>query len=187
MESPKGKAIGTGFIVSKNKLLTCYHVLQNSLEAWARFNYNSQNTACDTNAFIMPLDLSLDTMICSSINDLDYALVRLQNPTSQVILPLNLQEINTGDNIRIIHHPNGDLATVSTLGKIEELSHDLLLHSLTTDQGSSGAPIFNENWEVIAIHRGNIGIMAAQTTEKMTAIPINSFLDKIASNLDSNR
>ncbi len=184
IESPKGKAIGTGFFVSQNRLLTCYHVLQNRSQAWVRFNYNKQNTARDTDAFVNPLDLSPDTMICSGINELDYVLVGLQNPTSQVILPLNEQEINSGDNIRIIHHPDGDLATVSSLGKITESSHDALWHDLTTDYGSSGAPIFNENWEIIAIHRGNTGIMATQTTDQMTATPINSFLDKIAPFLD---
>ena len=176
IESPKGQAIGTGFLVKKDLLITCYHVLRNHTQAWVRFNYNSQNTARDTDAFAIAIDLNFVSY--SGINDFDYALVRLERPPTQIISSLSQKEINTDDIISIIHHPNGELATVSPPGKITEVGQTIL-HNIPTEHGSSGAPIFNQSWEVIAIHRGNSGIMAARPTDNMTGIPVNQFRDKI--------
>jgi V8-like Glu-specific endopeptidase len=79
--------------------------------------------------------------------------------------------------VQMIHHPGGRPAEVSGQGLIRHVDDAYLLHDIPTEEGSSGAPIFNEKWELLALHRGaSPNVRGPDTAE---AVPVSTFLDRI--------
>lgn len=182
IESPKGQGIGTGVLIGKNLLLTCDHIFSKSQakEAWVRFNYTSGSYALDSDVF----ELDLDTATRSS--QLDYALVRVKGEPKQRTANLIDAILDSNQEIRLIHHPQGQHIVISGLGQIVQVGDDYIDHNISTDEGSSGAPIFNRDWQLVAIHRGNLGIgRAGRSLEPGTTsgVPLRAFWKNIQTQL----
>jgi hypothetical protein len=182
IESPQGTAIGTGVLIGKNLLLTCDHIFNKSQakQAWVRFNYTSGSYPLDSNVF----ELDLDTATRSS--QLDYALVRVKGEPKQRTANLIDAILDSNQEIRLIHHPQGQYIVISGLGQIVQVGDDYIDHNVSTDEGSSGAPIFNWDWQLVAIHRGNLGIgRAGRSLEPGTTsgVPLRAFWKNIQTQL----
>lgn len=177
IESPENTGIGTGLLVSKNLLLTCNHIFTKTRveKAWVRFGYKSDSYGTEDT-------FELDLNFVNNHPQLDYALIRLQpTPSLQPIRPVNVI-LDSGQKIRLIHHPQGKPVEISGLGEIVQVGQDYIDHNLNTDKGSSGAPIFNDAWELVAIHRGNPGV-GRPTKGTMEGKPISAIWDSIANHL----
>lgn len=182
IESPKGQGIGTGVLIGKSLLLTCDHIFSKSQakEAWVRFNYTSESYSLDSDVF----ELDLDTAI--RYNQLDYALVRVKGEPKQRTANLVNAILDSNQEIRLIHHPQGQYVLISGLGQIVQVGDDYIDHNVSTDEGSSGAPIFNLDWQLVAIHRGNLGIgRAGRSLEPGTTsgVPLRAFWKNIPTQL----
>ncbi|MCK4472915.1 MAG: trypsin-like peptidase domain-containing protein, partial [Anaerolineae bacterium] len=58
-----------------------------------------------------------------------------------------------GEHVIIIQHPNGGLKQiVLTANQVVSLWEHRLHYTTDTMPGSSGSPVFNDSWQVIAIH-----------------------------------
>src|SRR5262249_24438414 len=58
-----------------------------------------------------------------------------------------------GDHIAIIQHPYGEPLQVALRDNSLVYDDESAIEYLTnTDYGSSGSPVFNDNWQVIALH-----------------------------------
>ena len=177
IESPQNTGIGTGVLVAQNLLLTCNHIFTKTRveKAWVTFGYKSDS---DGTQDIFELDLDF----VRYNNHLDFALIRLQsNPSLKPIRPVNVG-LDSGQKIRLIHHPMGQPVVISGLGQIVRVGQEYIDHNLNTDKGSSGAPIFNDAWELVAIHRGNPGV-GRPTKGTMEGKPISAIWDSIANHL----
>ncbi|OYE05448.1 trypsin [Nostoc sp. 'Peltigera membranacea cyanobiont' 232] len=181
IESPKGMGIATGVLVGKNLLLTCNHIFNKTQvrQAWIRFNYNADSSQLDNDLF------ELDMTFVSYNNRPDYALVKIKdNPEQQKAIFINETSIlDSGQDIRIIHHPQGNPVIISDFGQITQVGEDYIDHNVKTDNGSSGAPIFNRQWELIAIHQGNPGIGRTVTPGSTGGIPIRAIWNQISPHL----
>lgn len=180
IESPQGVGIGTGILVEKDLLLTCYHVFsKNQFQpAWVRFNYKSDGYELPDYLFELDLDF------ISHSSRPDYALVTVkEEPKQPVIKPVGAL-LDTGEEIRLIHHPQGNYVRISELGKIVQVGEDYIHHHLNTAEGSSGAPIFNRQWQLIGIHRGHPGV-GGRSIEPNTreGVPLRAIWEKISPHL----
>jgi S1-C subfamily serine protease len=181
IESPIGNAIGTGVLIANNLLLTCYHIFTKTQvkQAWARFDYKSENNNSDRNLF------ELDTNFIINRNQPDFALLKIKSQVQRKSISINENSIlDSGEEIRIIHHPQGKPLLISNLGEIIQVGEDYIDHNLQTDDGSSGAPIFNNQWELIAIHQGNVGISRDFEPNTTAGIPIRSIWNQISPHLN---
>ncbi|TXE13464.1 DNA/RNA non-specific endonuclease [Algoriphagus aquimarinus] len=156
----------TGFKISPSLLITNFHVFES--EQWARnaiiefnFELNSNGNPKPTTRF----SLSPDRFFVNNKN-LDYAIVAI-NPTSVFgleelkdfgFLRLNpkLGKINKGEYATIIQHPGGQSKQLAI--RENQIINDIvdddftLMYYSDTAQGSSGAPVFNDSWQVVALH-----------------------------------
>jgi endonuclease G len=67
--------------------------------------------------------------------------------------------VAVGEHVTIIQHPNGELKKIALTANETVNIFDHRLHYMTdTLPGSSGSPVFNDQWKVVAIHRagGNV-------------------------------
>ncbi|PUB16616.1 DNA/RNA non-specific endonuclease [Paenisporosarcina sp. OV554] len=157
---------GTGFLVSPSLLLTNNHVLENYDTAHfsvAQFNYE--------------VDLDLNERLKKSfrltperffITDqkLDFTLVAIEEVSEDGtkvsdfgFLPLISQtgKVLVGECVSIIQHPSGEYKAVAIReNQILDVFDDYIHYSTDTMPGSSGSPVYNDEWIVIALHHAGV-------------------------------
>lgn len=175
--SKRLQGYGTGFLVAPRLFLTNHHVLPDATTARSslvEFDYQrdaagdiaaTSTFECDPRAFF----------VTSPVDGLDFTLVALKpraklggDPESFAFLPLTAirAEVLAGECVSIIQHPLGEPKQVA-LRENEVLrlpgAEESFLHYQTdTQPGSSGAPVFNDSWEVIALHHAGKPAVDAQ-------------------------
>jgi hypothetical protein len=178
IESPVGVPRGTAFLVNQDLLLTNQHVLRNveyARDAVARFGYLFDYSGARANGRIFKLDP--DFFHASPAEELDYALVRLlESPLTAMVASGDLvdqtvpQLVSAGrhrgyltlvdsfikkhDRVNIIQHPDGDpLKVVMTQNYVDDDMTPTRVHYVAdTMGGSSGSPVLNHRWQVVALH-----------------------------------
>ncbi len=178
-----GKRVGfaTGFMVSANLLLTNWHVFKNAAMAQESevhffYEYDSQGRP------IAPVVFKFDSTCFFNNQDLDYCFVAVK-PTD-VTGRISLKSIGylfldkalgkIGDvnkeKLNIIHHPQGDYKQISIReNTFVDIDKTRIFYHTDTAQGSSGSPVFNDQWQVVGLHHKSIAKMSVDG---------NDYLDK---------
>jgi endonuclease G len=168
-----GQAFGTGFLVTPHLLMTNHHVLKSpdiAKLSCAEFNYQ---LSPDHTLPVESFQLLPDTFFLTD-EGLDFSLVAVARCsangaplTAFGFCPLIGAEgkILTGQPVNVIQHPNGDLKQVvireNRLLDLPEKAKGTTIdqyayYQADTEPGSSGSPVFNDQWEVIALHHSGI-------------------------------
>jgi S1-C subfamily serine protease len=149
---------GTGFMVAADLMMTNNHVVANT----------SQAAGVET-AFFYELDIDgskRDEVVVGTATEglvytnpkLDVSLVRLRNPPD-FGAPLGLKRTHLEQNQRvaIIQHPGGFMKKISLQNNfVAAADEELIQYYTSTEAGSSGSPVFNEDFQVVGLHRGYI-------------------------------
>ena len=151
---------GTGFLVGNNLLMTNNHVISSPDDAAkmiAEFNYQT-----DVSGVLLPTArYAFDPTIFMTDQQLDYTLIGLAAadgstaPLSQWgTLKLNPNADPVEDeHVVIVQHPGGAPKQIAlTANQVIQAWEHRLFYTTDTLPGSSGSPVFNQNWEVIALH-----------------------------------
>ena len=159
---------GTGFMVSPRLLMTNHHVLPSeAVAAQSSVEFDFQRDRHGRTAAIHAFKLD-PTAFFLNDKKLDFALVAVSPDANGRPLadypwcPLhNIPgKIVTGEPINIIQHPKGELKQVVIRSNrlLDSLDgEDLFYHyEADTEPGSSGSPVFNDQWEVIALHHSGV-------------------------------
>jgi len=161
---PNGSPEGTGFMVSPDLFLTNHHVI-NSKEDAAQFEleFNYEKDYRRTPVVNTRFRLNPEAFfVTSERDDLDFTLVAIGDKISG---PLTLDDfgflpiINTIDKhikgifVNCIQHPDGNYKQlVIRENHLLARTDNTLIYSSDTLPGASGSPLFNDDWEVIALH-----------------------------------
>ncbi|MBO0950613.1 trypsin-like serine peptidase [Fibrella forsythiae] len=170
--TPEG--LGSGFLVGDNLLITNNHVLRNreiAKQAKIQFNYQKTLQGLDTIFEEFSLDpttaflTSTDTL---ATKDFDFTIVKVRGDIAQFgTLPLSKVSAQKGDFVNIIQHPSGGPKQIALYNNIVTGVDETVVQYLTdTLPGSSGSPVFNSTWEVVALHHagGNLVDPASKQT-----------------------
>ena len=153
---------GTGFLVSPRLFLTNNHVLDSVATASAsKAEFNFQTNSAGE---MQPSEVFAFTPEEFFLTDQerDYTLVSIKRDARLVNygwLPLipQIGKLIVGEKVNIIQHPNGEAKQLAIRDNrvIDEL--ELFIHYQTdTSPGSSGSPVFNDQWEVVALHHSGV-------------------------------
>jgi V8-like Glu-specific endopeptidase len=155
--TPKG--LGTGFLIAPDLLMTNHHVIRDTdTAAQTTIEFNYQH---DFEGNVLPsCRYKLDATRFHSNKDLDYTIVGVpRNPDNPALESWGHAFLNPhadpvpGEHVIIIQHPNGGLKQiVLTANQVVNLWEHRLHYTTDTMPGSSGSPVFNDLWQVIAIH-----------------------------------
>jgi endonuclease G len=156
---------GTGFMVSPRLLMTNHHVLKSADDAVrsvVEFDYQRNRLSQPVAVRMFKLDPAAFFL---HDKDLDFALVAVASggvgrPLADYgWCPMIKEEgkIVVGEPINIVQHPKGEMKQVIVReNRLVDLL-DLYAHyEADTEPGSSGSPVFNNQWEVVALHHSGV-------------------------------
>ena len=158
---------GTGFLISPRLLLTNNHVLASVAEARAstiEFNYQDDIRGQRGASVIFSLQPELFFVTSEA---LDYTVVGVAETAQDGRTPLRSfgwnrlieqqGKVLKGEKINIIQHPNGEPKQVALReNELIDLPENFLLYRTDTAPGSSGSPLFNDQWEVLGLHHSGV-------------------------------
>lgn len=150
---------GTAFRVGPSLLLTNHHVLHDwknadapAVSVSAAFGFQA-----DLDGRVPEVvEFEPDVSTIAGERAHDWAVISTPDPTAAdvPILPLGTPApVNIDDRVLIIQHPRGlpkKIALAHNL--VRHVDDDVIQYWTDTDPGSSGSPVFNEAWEVVALH-----------------------------------
>ncbi len=157
---------GTGFLVAPALLLTNNHVLENADAA--RFSLAQFNCEVDLNLMPRPIKsfrFEPDRFFLTDPG-LDFTLVAVEENSGDGsrlnefgFLPLHGESGKAllGEYVSIIQHPSGAPKAVAIReNRITDVFDEFLHYTTDTMPGSSGSPVFNDDWAVIALHHSGV-------------------------------
>jgi V8-like Glu-specific endopeptidase len=167
--------VGTGWLVAPGLLLTNHHVIE------ARFDGENPATEADIAKQAIGMQAWFDyidvmkpfatycvTKLESLSQPLDYALLRVSEaPMIDAHPPLSSwgflrlapekEDWRQGMPLNIIQHPAGDVKQIAIRRNdfIGLAEGDEFYYLTDTLPGSSGSPVFNDDWHVVGLHRAS--------------------------------
>jgi endonuclease G len=165
---PNGAAtgFGTGALVAPNLLITNNHVLPNAAMAQrslAEFDFEDDITFTPKVSRLFRL---LPEQLFVTHRDLDFTLVAVA-PTANDGTPLanygylrllaDPGKLIKGEYVALIQHPDGNAKQAALRENQVIWADDSFIHYETdTQPGSSGAPVFNDQWFMVALHHSGV-------------------------------
>ena len=159
---------GTGFLVAPGVLMTNQHVLEDASwirESLAQFRYERDVHGLEIASVDFALRLAPAPLISS---ELDFALVQveprsLRGEALEAFAWLRLDptpgKAFVGEYLTIIQHPKGERKQIcvreNKLLKYAD-KDPYVWYETDTVSGSSGSPVFNNSWDVVALHHSSV-------------------------------
>ena len=159
---PAGCGWGTGFLISPSLLITNNHVIATPEFAvhTARIQFNFENDLEGTALPVDEYDLDPDSLFLTSPDTaLDYTIVRVHSHENApgdhwgtIPLTTDIQFAET-QQVNIIQHPQGrPKEVVLRQNRITSVLPNFLRYEADTEPGSSGSPVLNNSWQLVALH-----------------------------------
>ncbi|WHT00220.1 MAG: hypothetical protein LZT29_03279 [Pantoea stewartii] len=157
---------GSGFLTWGNLFVTNHHLLPEPPEK-GRITLQFGYRQGEAGEMIQGRLFSVDAerfWLTSPTEALDCTLIALGDAlddSGEQPLPLALNDRNDkhalGIHLNLIHHPGGAPQQVSLRNNALLARHEEFLHyEADSEGGSSGAPVFNDSWQLVALHHGGV-------------------------------
>jgi V8-like Glu-specific endopeptidase len=159
--------VGTGFLIARNLIMTNNHVVPAAgmlplTQALFRYEKNSDGTekasivvsATENSAFLTsPVNNGLDATIFA----IDEASAHRLAEEDIRPLAISQRSVKEQERVTIIQHPGGQHKQVSLQNnKIQYADSEIIDYTTTTLPGSSGAPVFDDRFHVVGLHRQGV-------------------------------
>lgn len=180
-----GNMVGSGFVIENGWLVTNNHVLPNreaAAKAVIQFGYQFPKTLKSSEKSVSEIKpertASLDP---GAENDkrfftdtkLDFTLVKIneqdiQNVKDYGFLQMSKNGVRVDDFVNIIQHPLGGPKQIGLYNNLVMYAdEDIVQYMTDTEEGSSGSPVLNSDWDVVALHHSGGWVNDPKTDQKV--------------------
>ena len=205
-KSDKKRYFGSGFLISKDLMITNHHVVRNSTDAlntevWLGYKYENEYKKYDCVEFI-----------CTSGDVLDYSVIRLDPPPGETFPPvispfhpeahlhwpkwithfdpmgkfypislLGYSEDYIRENIDsliLVSHPHGGpIKKDCTHSYVKDIDEDTIEYEADSQPGSSGGAVLDYRGNIVALHNLNLGMVNGGVRIKRIHNKLNKQID----------
>lgn len=147
-------SLGSGFLIAtRDFIMTNNHVLDSVAKARvskAQFDY-------DEDDLLHEIQFDPDRLFITD-RELDFTIVACNSQTlPDNIVPIQLlqdpETVTRNERVNIIQHPRGRSKEVSLHdNKVTYVYDKVIRYTADTEGGSSGSPVFNNQWDLVALH-----------------------------------
>jgi hypothetical protein len=143
--------MGTGFLISEDVILTNHHVLPDINSAQGtiiNFDYVEEPEPFDAGISLSPQDgFATD-------ESADWTAVKItRRQKERSFIAVGEYEARAHEPVNIIQHPAGGFKQAGLYNNLVTFVDNNVVQYLTdTLPGSSGSPVFNNAWQIVAIH-----------------------------------
>ncbi len=170
---------GTGFLVGRGFLMTNNHVVETIDEArtsFAEFDYEEGKER-------ISVALRPDRLFVTQ-EDLDFSIIGCDTSGIEDIAPIpllrNPATITRSEPVNIIQHPHGRPKEIAIQDNDVLYVYDKVLRYRTdTEPGSSGSSVFNNQWELVALHHAGWYEKASSTNAINEGIRISAIVNRL--------
>jgi endonuclease G, mitochondrial len=154
---------GTGSLVSPQLVLTNHHVLPNgNVAATSAIEFNYQDGLDGQPLKPQLFEFDPATFFLAD-DERDFALVAVRAKAgaldqfgSNPLIEAEGKGV-IGENVTIVQHPRGQKKQIALReNQFVDLADPFVHYRADTEPGSSGSPVFNDQWEIIALHHAGV-------------------------------
>lgn len=153
-----GGGSGTGFLIAPGLIMTNNHVLDSkrtAAGATAEFGFAEGEEL--TRVTINPDRF----FITSPSHELDYTIVAINDSELGEIQPIGLRRtpasVTRHERVHVIQHPRGRQKEVALHdNRVEFVLDKAIRYRTDTEPGSSGSPVFDNGWNLVALHHAGV-------------------------------
>src|SRR5215475_4855702 len=157
---------GTGFLVAPRLMLTNNHVLESAQQADAsQIEFNFQESIDGAPLATTIFDLTPADLFITN-KGLDFSLVAVAPravdgaPVESFGFTRLIEEegkLVVKEAVSIIQHPNGEPKQLAIReNRVVDILTNFVQYETDTAPGSSGSPVLNDQWEVVALHHSGV-------------------------------
>lgn len=165
LRTPSG--MGTGFAIAPNLLMTNNHVIPSRETAeQTEYTFNYQLDINGKECQIQTVQALPEGAFYTNA-ELDYTIITLKDaPNFGNPLILKNQQMRQDDRVAIIQHPGGHLKKISMQNNfVAYADNEVVQYTTSTLPGSSGSPVFDNEFKVVAIHHSG-GMLPEPSTQR---------------------
>ena len=176
--------LGSGFLLKENWFVTNNHVIkdrQSAERGKVQFNFEESDNGNVIEATEYTFDAKENHFFTDP--DRDCTIVKLNGNPNEKFEWLTLMpvEVKKNDFVNIIQHPGGRYKQIALYHNMVMYADAKVVQYLTdTEPGSSGSPVFNSNWQVVALHNSGGTLLEPGTQQQFLrnqGININQVID----------
>lgn len=179
------RSSGTGWMITRDLVVTNHHVVNARTQSEA--NASDQDLVRQAAGATVRFDFDTEGAQVTDVgvrqleawdplDQLDFAILRLAAPvTDRAPLRLWPQPLTHVDGdyrpVNIIQHPEGNSKSVAFRNNLVTATDATTIRYFTdTLRGSSGSPVFDDAWSVVALHRGSRDVPNVQFQGRSAAV-----------------
>lgn len=193
------RTVGTCWLLTEQLVMTNHHVVHFRREGEApatnadlllqgknavvKFDYNTADDAGE--------DVEVERLEAWN-ESLDFAILRLKTAVKRTPLRIDKREVVFAKGIyvplNIIQHPSGHPKRVALRNNLlTDADATTIRYFTDTLTGSSGSPVFSDEWRVIGLHRGSTSVNGVSFQGRDTAVVnVGTQMSAILNYLDVN-
>ena len=183
---------GTGFLCGEDLIMTCNHIVSSQREAHEtmyEFFHERNEMGTPIESIVMRAQPQ-GAFYTNPRGSLDFTLVEIEE-TPDNVHPLRLARLQVpeGEMVSIVHHPEGQYKKVSMQDNYVMRSSGTEFYYSTLAGprlGSSGAPVFDMDFNVLGIHHAGETIFESTTGkrhQRNAGVAMLAILDDIETNV----